>query len=44
MQAVPNQELGREADVHHAEGLLRLLGLNPRDAAEVARRRMPAAR
>ena len=42
MQAVLNQELGREADVHHAEGLLRLLGLNHRDAREVARRRMPA--
>jgi AcrR family transcriptional regulator len=42
MQAVLNKELGREADVHHAEGLLRLLGLTPQDAAEVARRRMPA--
>jgi AcrR family transcriptional regulator len=42
MQAVLNKELGREADVRHAEGLLRLLGLTPQDAAEVARRRMSA--
>jgi hypothetical protein len=41
MQAVLDKELGREADVHHDESLLRLLGLTPQEAAEVARRRMP---
>jgi hypothetical protein len=33
-----------DADVHHAEGVLRLLGLTVRDAAEVARRPLPPAR
>jgi AcrR family transcriptional regulator len=31
----------RDADRHHAEGVLRLLGLPAEDAAEVARRPMP---
>jgi AcrR family transcriptional regulator len=32
----------READIHHAEGILRLLGLPAEDAAEVARRPLHA--
>ncbi len=31
----------RDVDRHHAEGVLRMLGLSPQDAAEVARRPMP---
>jgi AcrR family transcriptional regulator len=43
MRAVLEGELPRDADVHHAEGILRLLGLSPEDAAEVARRPLPAS-
>ncbi len=31
----------KEADRHHAEGVLRMFGLPPEDAAEVARRSVP---
>ena len=33
----------RDADIHHAEGVLRLFGLAPEAAAEVARRPLPSA-
>jgi AcrR family transcriptional regulator len=33
----------KDADVHHAEGVLRLLGLPAEEAAEVARRPLPGA-
>jgi AcrR family transcriptional regulator len=41
MRAVLDRRAPRDADVHHAEGVLRLLGLTPDDAAEVARRPLP---
>ena len=34
----------KDADRHHAEGVLRMLGLSVEDAAEVARRPMPRVR
>ena len=42
MREVLDGEAPRNADRHHAEGVLRLLGLTPEAAAEVARRPMPA--
>lgn len=44
MHAVLEGELGPDADVEHAEGVLRSLGLDRRDAAEVARRPLPEVR
>lgn len=41
MRAVLDGQAPRNADRHHAEGVLRLFGLEPEDAAEVARRPMP---
>ncbi len=41
MRAVLDEQAPKDADRHHAEGVLRLLGLDPEDAAEVARRKMP---
>jgi hypothetical protein len=41
MRAVLDGRAPKDADVHHAEGVLRLLGLTPDDAAEVARRPLP---
>jgi AcrR family transcriptional regulator len=41
MRAVLDGEVGPEADSSHAEGLLRILGLSPEDAAEVAHRPLP---
>jgi AcrR family transcriptional regulator len=41
MRAVLDGHAPRDADVHHAEGILRLFGLAPEDAAEVARRPLP---
>jgi hypothetical protein len=41
MQAILDGQAPADADVHHAEGLLRLLGLTVTDAAEVARRPLP---
>ena len=38
MRATLDGEAPADADVHHAEGVLRLLGLTMTDAAEVARR------
>jgi AcrR family transcriptional regulator len=43
MRGVLDGRLPRDADVHHAEGVLRLFGLAPDDAAEVARRPLPPA-
>ena len=41
MRAVLDGRAPRDADVHHAEGVLRLFGLTADDAAEVARRPLP---
>ncbi len=41
MRAVADGNAPRDAGGHHAEGILRLLGLTPEDAAEVARRPFP---
>ena len=41
MRGVLDGSLPKTADVPHAEGVLRLLGLSPEDAAEVARRPLP---
>jgi AcrR family transcriptional regulator len=43
MHAVLLGELGRHADSEHAEGVLRSFGLDPAEAAEIARRPMPDA-
>ena len=43
MRGVLDGRLRRNADVQHAEGVLRLLGLSPADAAEVASRPLPEA-
>jgi AcrR family transcriptional regulator len=42
MRAVLDRQAPKDPDVHHAEGLLRLLGLPADEAAEVARRPLPA--
>ena len=42
MRAVLDGQAPKDADVHHAEGVLRLLGLPADEAAEVARRPLPA--
>ena len=41
MRAVLDGQVPEDADRIHAEGVLRLLGLSPEDAAEVAQRPMP---
>ena len=41
MRDVLDGHAPKDADRHHAEGVLRLLGLAPDDAAEVARRPLP---
>ncbi len=41
MRAVLDGAAPRDADIHHAEGVLRLLGLPLDEAAEVARRPLP---
>jgi AcrR family transcriptional regulator len=43
MRAVLDGLAPKDADVHHAESVLRMLGLSPQDAAEVARRPLPSA-
>lgn len=43
MHAVLEGELGPEADVEHAEGVLRSFGLDRHEAAEIARRPLPEA-
>jgi tetracycline repressor-like protein len=42
MRGVLDGRAPRDADLHHAEGVLRLFGLTPDDAAEVARRPLPS--
>jgi AcrR family transcriptional regulator len=42
MRGVLDGEVPANADIHHAEGVLRLLGVPADDAAEVARRPLPA--
>jgi len=41
MRAVLDGQAPKDADTHHAEGVLRLFGLPPDEAAEVARRPLP---
>jgi AcrR family transcriptional regulator len=41
MRGVLDRFAPKDADVHHAEGILRLFGLPPEEAAEVARRPLP---
>ncbi len=41
MRGVLDGQAPKDADIHHAEGILRLLGLSAADAAEVARRPLP---
>jgi AcrR family transcriptional regulator len=43
MRAVLDNRAPKDADVHHADGVLRLFGLRPEEAAEVARRPLPAS-
>jgi hypothetical protein len=43
MRAVLDGTAPKDADIHHAEGVLRLFGLAPDEAAEVARRPLPTA-
>lgn len=43
MRAVLDGKAPKDADVHHAEGVLRMFGLTPEEAAEVARRPLPGA-
>lgn len=43
MRIVLDGAAPKTADIHHAEGILRLLGLPTAEAAEVARRPLPAA-
>ena len=43
MRAVLDGQAPKDADSPHAEGVLRLLGLPADEAAEVARRALPAA-
>lgn len=42
MRSVLDGTARADADVHHAEGVLRMFGLEPAEAAEVARRPLPA--
>jgi hypothetical protein len=41
MRDVLDGQAPKDADRHHAEGVLRMLGLTAADAAEVARRPLP---
>ncbi len=41
MRAVLDGHAPEDADIHHAEGILRMLGVPPDDAVEVARRPLP---
>ena len=42
MRAVLDGQAPKNADIYHAEGVLRMLGLPPDEAAEVARRKAPS--
>jgi AcrR family transcriptional regulator len=41
MRAVLDRHAPRDADIHHAEGILRMLGLTANEATEIARRPLP---
>jgi AcrR family transcriptional regulator len=41
MRAVLDGRAPKNADIHHAEGILKMFGLTPVEAAEVARRPLP---
>jgi hypothetical protein len=41
MRAVLDGQAPKHAERHHAEGVMRLFGLSPQEAAEVAARPMP---
>jgi AcrR family transcriptional regulator len=41
MRAVLDEAAPKDADIHHAEGVLRLLGVPAHEAAEIARRALP---
>jgi AcrR family transcriptional regulator len=41
MRAVLDAQAPKSAEFHHAEGVLRMLGLSPGEAAEVARHKLP---
>ena len=41
MRAVLDGQAPKDADIHHAEGVLRLFGVPGDEAAEVARRPLP---
>jgi AcrR family transcriptional regulator len=43
MRAVLDGQAPKDADIHHAEGVLRMLGLAADEAADIARRQLPAA-
>jgi hypothetical protein len=43
MRAVLDELAPKDADVHHAESVLRMLGLSRKDAAEVSRRTLSTA-
>ena len=43
MRAVLDGQAPKDADIHHAEGILRMLGLSADDAATVARRPLPGS-
>ena len=42
MRAILDNQAPKEADIHHAEGVLRMYGLPPDEAAEVAHRPLPS--
>ena len=41
MRAILDAQAPKDSDIHHAEGVLRMFGLPPDEAAEVARRPLP---
>lgn len=41
MRAVLDGQAPKDADVHHADGVLRLFGLSPKEAARIARQPLP---
>jgi AcrR family transcriptional regulator len=43
MRAVLDGRAPKAGDIHHAEGVLRMFGMTPAEAAEVARRPLPTA-
>jgi AcrR family transcriptional regulator len=43
MRAILDNQAPKEADIHHAEGVLRMFGLPPDEAAEVAHRSLPSS-